>query len=409
MNILKAVWKALHELLSRNVMQGIGILVALLGIILGNTIWLKAIAVAILVIIVFVAIDRGVPGSIQRVVASIGRPSSIIMFILGATFIAIAMLFLLRPTTPFAVSPSPGPVTTEGARVTEQAARAATGVSTAILLVATATQPTKTTTSPTESPVLSTFTPEPTNTSVPSPLRSTPSESPAVAVLLEKGHETIQGPGTRSISMSANETIIGTADRFQDTLDQLYAPYTVFVIYGPLETKLSIYWGGWDYWGNPSSEFVEEQLRDKIAEVKRNHSTDYQTRGIRMLRCSGQISNCETTIVVSPTNDNSTSPMSETVGPCGPPINPGNVAQSLESGTWYIIEDFNNLASPKIHRFVVQQGPGKVAASSDRGQRAWPCPNRASAEVGAMDSAIGYKGQHKDEDVYGPDGAKIDS
>ena len=127
MNTLKAIWKALSDLLSHGIMQGIGTVVALLVIILGDTIWLRAVASVVLSVILLVAISRGALGSVRRVGASIGRPSSIIMFILGITSAAI-LLLLLRPIIPVSLAPAvvPTSMAAEGAHLTEQVTSAAT-------------------------------------------------------------------------------------------------------------------------------------------------------------------------------------------------------------------------------------------------------------------------------------------
>lgn len=111
--------------------------------------------------------------------------------------------------------------------------------------------------------------------------------------ILAKGNTTIQELGIEHISLTAEEIIIGTADRFQDKIGEFNPEYTIFVIYGPLETDLSMWWGGWDEWENATADFIEEQIQQKIEEIKVTHEVDYQTRGYRVIKCYGQITSCE--------------------------------------------------------------------------------------------------------------------
>jgi hypothetical protein len=84
-----------------------------------------------------------------------------------------------------------------------------------------------------------------------------------------------------------------------------------------------------------------------------------------------------------------------------------DLAVSLSSSTWYVIEDFDNSLTPPVHRFLAQSGQGSVIANALQGQRAWRCSNSQAAVSTATDSAISYKRQHPDHRVYGPNGEEI--
>lgn len=137
-----------------------------------------------------------------------------------------------------------------------------------------------------------------TNAVTPPIIVSSPSSeaasSPVVSgPLVAKGNVTIQDFGTESINLSREDVAIGTADRFQDRLQELEPPFTIFVIYGPIETDISLWWGGWDVWSNASDEHISNEINKKIDEIKENHPEDYKSRGYRVIKCREQISVCE--------------------------------------------------------------------------------------------------------------------
>lgn len=108
------------------------------------------------------------------------------------------------------------------------------------------------------------------------------------------GHRQIANNGTEDLILASNQVTIGTADKFQDLLQYDYPPFTIFVIYGETNVQLSLYWGGWDLWENASDSFIEEQIHTKIQEVIDSHPNDYDKRGYRVIKCYGQVVNCET-------------------------------------------------------------------------------------------------------------------
>lgn len=100
-------------------------------------------------------------------------------------------------------------------------------------------------------------------------------------------------PETRmKLKLSADQLVMGTADKFQDSLDQNLPPFAVFVIYGPIDADITLPWGGWDQWRNATDSFVESELLKKIEQTKDNHPSDWRTRGIRVYRCHGSMENC---------------------------------------------------------------------------------------------------------------------
>lgn len=82
---------------------------------------------------------------------------------------------------------------------------------------------------------------------------------------------TIQFTGTRSISLSEGELIVGDADRFQGTTGE--PPCTAFLIKGPYKGELLIYWGGWDQWENVYDDAFAEQLLAVKIEKFKTHPT----------------------------------------------------------------------------------------------------------------------------------------
>jgi len=154
--------------------------------------------------------------------------------------------------------------------------------------------------SPTYTPVgMSTVidTPQPAQalpTNTPTASNSTNDTTPLIQPpVMHIGNVTIEEFGSSPLSLSDNEIIIGIADRYQDSLDIYNPPFTIFVVYGPIETELSIYWGGWDIWENASEDHVENEIASKIDEVKGNHPDDYKTRGYRVIKCYSQVTDCE--------------------------------------------------------------------------------------------------------------------
>lgn len=82
---------------------------------------------------------------------------------------------------------------------------------------------------------------------------------------------TIEFTGTRSISLSAGELIVGDADRFQGATGE--PPCTAFLIKGPYKGELLIYWGGWDQWENVYDDAFAEQLLAVKIEKFKTHPT----------------------------------------------------------------------------------------------------------------------------------------
>lgn len=98
------------------------------------------------------------------------------------------------------------------------------------------------------------------------------------------GYETIEGAGTRHISLSDGEVIVGTADRFGDDVDAADQPKcTAFLMRGPIELDVRIWWGGWEHWANVyDDENADALLARKVSELE-NHQT-CPGRGIQEVR-----------------------------------------------------------------------------------------------------------------------------
>ena len=137
---------------------------------------------------------------------------------------------------------------------------------------------------------------QPTNTSFPTqPVQIPPTITPTVQLpVMPKGHRQVSDVGSSDLALSTNQVAIGTADRFQDVIGVYNPQFTIFVSYGEINIQLNLFWGGWDLWENASESFIESQIALKIDEVKAAHASDYMTRGYRVIKCYGQVENCET-------------------------------------------------------------------------------------------------------------------
>ena len=89
------------------------------------------------------------------------------------------------------------------------------------------------------------------------------------------GQEIFPNFTIRPVSLKSGELLVGTAVKFaiQDygcnTMDiNENIPYTVFLIRGPIDVKIEIYNGGWDYWVNIyDDEFAKSLLIPKRNEL----------------------------------------------------------------------------------------------------------------------------------------------
>lgn len=146
----------------------------------------------------------------------------------------------------------------------------------------------------TQPPPTTTPIPVPTSTKVPpttAPMQEINIwEGSVPGVELTKGH----------LTLSENQIVMGTADKYQDVKDQNLPPFAVFIIYGRIDEDITVPWGGWDQWRNATPDFIERELLKKIQQTKDNHPTDWMTRGIQVYRCRGSVLNCEKNRV--PTN-----------------------------------------------------------------------------------------------------------
>jgi hypothetical protein len=107
------------------------------------------------------------------------------------------------------------------------------------------------------------------------------------------GHKTIQNEGSAQINLLNNQVAIGSADKYQDLLNQDNPQFTIFVIRGPIDSEITIYWGGWDIWENISEEEILDEMTKKVDQLKIDHPDHYKTRGYRLISCESSIINCE--------------------------------------------------------------------------------------------------------------------
>lgn len=140
----------------------------------------------------------------------------------------------------------------------------------------------------------------PTDVSTPLPLPTTvvPTNTPSSLVVTNNLNcqypPPIEDRGSRRLLLNANQIAVGTADRFQDVIDQTdpLPPFTIFAIYGPIDTELSIYWGGWDICDFATANDIDAMINQKVQDVIGYHPSDYKTRGYRVLECRGTTTDC---------------------------------------------------------------------------------------------------------------------
>jgi hypothetical protein len=90
--------------------------------------------------------------------------------------------------------------------------------------------------------------------------------------------------GTRHIWLKAGELIVGTADRWQEDVDKpSLPPYTAFLVQGPIEYDVRVWYAGWDYWANVYDEENKKfLLEQKVNEIKQK--SDYPQRGLKIIK-----------------------------------------------------------------------------------------------------------------------------
>ena len=116
------------------------------------------------------------------------------------------------------------------------------------------------------------------------PTEILPTHVPPTATPYVKGYDTIQAYGTRHVSLVKGELIVGTADRFQDDVDKAgQPPCTAFIIRGPIEIDLRIWYGGWDYWASVYDDGMAEVLLQRKVSELQQHLT-CPSRGINTVR-----------------------------------------------------------------------------------------------------------------------------
>jgi len=124
-----------------------------------------------------------------------------------------------------------------------------------------------------------------------------------------------------------------------------------------------------------------------------------------------------TPIVITATSRPVTLPLStatsvqifESGGQCAStPVNlEDNLEVQLDPSRWYLIEEFDNRASPPKHIFRAQIGTISVNANADSGLRAWECRSESAAIAQAQLNAMGYKQNNPSHIVIGPDGQEV--
>ncbi len=133
--------------------------------------------------------------------------------------------------------------------------------------------------------------------------QSTPQASPEPALpqssatgdlsgvkLLER--VTLSANGTVKLKLTETDVAIGAAESFQNAAESQNEPFTVFVIYGAVDTDVAMLNGGWAVWENASADFISDQINAEIAELKNDYPGEIAARGYRVVECREQVDDC---------------------------------------------------------------------------------------------------------------------
>lgn len=110
-----------------------------------------------------------------------------------------------------------------------------------------------------------------------------PTATTIVLTPREVSNVKVQPVGTRQIDLQAGGLIVGTADKFQEDVALDQPECTAFLIRGPIQLQLTVWYGGWDQWENIfDDEAPEFLLQEKVQELQRHQTCP--ARGIKVVR-----------------------------------------------------------------------------------------------------------------------------
>ena len=153
----------------------------------------------------------------------------------------------------------------------------------------------------------------------------------------EGDHVTVQEDGDCHISIESGEMLLGSAEQFHDDVNQPLdqTPCTAFVITGPIEMDLSLYWGGMDYRSTPTDESkIDDYLSQKVVECMNYHPT----KDVKVVSIS------QYGIFENNPEDYVPSPETTTASDC-----------------WKIIWSYNPSVENPIHEYLIDESPGFTA------------------------------------------------
>ncbi len=105
--------------------------------------------------------------------------------------------------------------------------------------------------------------------------------------------------GSVRLEITQSDVAIGFAEGFQDALESSNTPFTIFVIYGPVNADVTMFNGRWKVWGNADASFIQNEIDAQIASLKDGFLDKVTTRGYRVVECHEQVDDC-TTLLSAP-------------------------------------------------------------------------------------------------------------
>lgn len=98
--------------------------------------------------------------------------------------------------------------------------------------------------------------------------------------------------GSSNLKLSEYDVVIGTADIFQDVLNNKDPTLTIFVNFGEADIAIALNNGEWYIWKNASEEFIEGQISQKIQYLKKTYRIEFDACGYKEFECYSQVSSC---------------------------------------------------------------------------------------------------------------------
>lgn len=119
-----------------------------------------------------------------------------------------------------------------------------------------------------------------------------PAEEEPAAQLLEEIN--FPSKGSVRLEIDQSDVAIGLAEGFQDVNESSNSPFTIFVIYGPVNADIVLLNGIWKVWGNASESFTQNEVDAQVTALKESRSDEFAARGYRVVECREQVESCTT-------------------------------------------------------------------------------------------------------------------